>query len=163
MLLFRLFTIKGCVRKIARKRRRRSEYSETSPHAAALRELEKNPDLIKRNHEHYEQVRVLDWLYRNMRYVYEHTHATPNGGLRGIRTAIKMVAEGQKKGYPDLSIDLACGGYHGMRIEMKHGRNRLTPEQLVWMTRLTEAGYYCFEARSAAEAIKAITEYVCLD
>ena len=76
-----------------------------------------------------------------MRYVYEHTHATPNGGLRGIRTAIKMVAEGQKKGYPDLSIDLACGGYHGLRIEMKHGRNRLTPEQLVWMTRLTEAGY----------------------
>ncbi|MEH3736671.1 hypothetical protein POW83_20935 [Escherichia coli] len=50
-----------------------------------------------------------------------------------------------------------------MRIEMEHGRNRLTPEQLVWMTRLTEAGYYCFEARSAAEAIKAITEYVCLD
>ena len=44
---------------------------------------------------------------------------------------------------------------NGMRIEMKHGRNRLTPEQLVWMTRLTEAGYYCFEARSAAEAIKA--------
>ncbi|EHS3411060.1 TPA: VRR-NUC domain-containing protein [Escherichia coli] len=98
-----------------------------------------------------------------MRYVYEHTHSTPNGGLRGKRTAIKMVAEGQKKGYPDLSIDLARGGYHGMRIEMKHGRNRLTPEQLVWMTRLTEAGYYCFEARSADEAIRAITEYVNLD
>ena len=85
-----------------RRRRHHSAYSEISPHAAALRELERNPDLLKRNYEHYEQVRVLDWLYRNMRYVYEHTHSTPNGGLRGKRTAIKMVAEGQKKGYPDL-------------------------------------------------------------
>lgn len=46
---------------------------------------------------------------------------------------------------------------------MKQGNNRLTPEQIVWMTRLTEAGYYCFEARSADEAIKAITEYVGLN
>ncbi|WGA68626.1 MULTISPECIES: VRR-NUC domain-containing protein [Escherichia] len=151
------------VRNYSRSKRRRYEFEANTPHAAALLELANNPELIKGNHEHYEQVRVLDWLYRHMRYVYEHTHATPNGGLRGIRTAIKMVAEGQKKGYPDLSIDLARGGYHGMRIEMKQGNNRLTPEQIVWMTRLTEAGYYCFEARSADEAIKAITEYVGLN
>lgn len=149
-----------CVRNYNRKKRRHYGFEAKNLHAAALLELANNPELIKGNHEHYEQVRVLDWLYRHMRYVYEHTHATPNGGLRGIRTAIKMVAEGQKKGYPDLSIDLARGGYHGMRIEMKQGNNRLTPEQIVWMTRLTEAGYYCFEARSADEAIKAITEYV---
>ncbi|HFL2620679.1 MULTISPECIES: VRR-NUC domain-containing protein [Enterobacteriaceae] len=149
-----------CVRNYNRTKRRHYGFGAKTLHAAALLELANNPELIKGNHEHYEQVRVLDWLYRHMRYVYEHTHATPNGGLRGIRTAIKMVAEGQKKGYPDLSIDLARGGYHGMRIEMKQGNNRLTPEQIVWMTRLTEAGYYCFEARSADEAIKAITEYV---
>ncbi|WP_234353655.1 VRR-NUC domain-containing protein [Salmonella enterica] len=148
------------VRNHNRTKRRHYGFEAKTLHAAALLELANNPELIKGNHEHYEQVRVLDWLYRHMRYVYEHTHATPNGGLRGIRTAIKMVAEGQKKGYPDLSIDLARGGYHGMRIEMKQGNNRLTPEQIVWMTRLTEAGYYCFEARSADEAIKAITEYV---
>ncbi|WP_260603410.1 VRR-NUC domain-containing protein [Enterobacter hormaechei] len=144
-------------------RKRQEERATLSPHAIALRSLEKNPDLIKGNGEHYDQVRVLYWLERNMPEVYRYTHATPNGGLRSKTTAIKMVAEGQKKGYPDLSIDLARGGYHGMRIEMKHGDNRLTTEQVGWMTRLSEAGYYCFEARSPTEAIEAIKEYVSLD
>jgi hypothetical protein len=134
-----------------------------NPHTIALNALAKNGDLIVGNHEHYSQVRVLDWLYHNMREVYLLTHATPNGGLRNKRTAVKLVAEGQKRGYPDLSIDLSCGGYHGMRIEMKYGSNKLTPEQQEWMTRLSKAGYYCFEARSAEEAIAAITEYIMLD
>lgn len=144
-------------------RKRQEERETLSPHAIALRSLEKNPDRIKGNGEHYDQVRVLDWLERNMKEVYRYTHATPNGGLRSKTTAIKMVAEGQKKGYPDLSLDLPRGGYHGMRIEMKHGDNRLTAEQFEWMTRLSAAGYYCFEARSAEEAIEAIKEYVSLD
>ena len=143
--------------------KRLEEREFLSPHAIALRLLEKNPDLIKGNGEHYDQVRVLDWLERNMKDVYRYTHATPNGGLRSKITAIKMVAEGQKKGYPDLSIDLARGGYHGLRIEMKHGFNRLTTEQIDWMSRLSDAGYYCFEARSPEEAIEAIKEYVSLD
>lgn len=132
----------------SRRAKRTKAVDTRSPHAAALENLERNPDLVTGNHEHYSQVRVLDWLYRKMRDVYNHTHATPNGGLRNKFIAKKQVAEGLKAGYPDLSVDLARGGYHGMRIEIKHGRNTLTPEQEVWMTRLSDAGYYCFEARS---------------
>lgn len=139
------------------------DQEQSSPHELSLLGLAKNPDRIKGRHEHYSQVRVMDWLYRNMRYVYDHTHATPNGGARSKATASALQAEGLKKGYPDLSIDLARGGYHGMRIEMKYGSNRLTTEQVEWMVRLSEAGYYCLEARSFDEAISAIKGYVGLD
>ncbi|MDV1094924.1 VRR-NUC domain-containing protein (plasmid) [Raoultella ornithinolytica] len=150
-------------RRIGRNRKHFLPDEEGTPHSDALRALEANPDLITGNHEHYSQVRVLDWLYRNRRDAYNLTHSTPNGGLRAKRTATKLVAEGQKKGYPDLSLDLARGDYHGMRIEMKYGSNQLTPEQLKWMERLSDAGYYCFEARSAEEAITAITEYLSIN
>lgn len=153
----------GAKNKLKRSRNAVNNGTIRSPHAAALEALERNPDLIKGNHEHYSQVRVLYWLERNMPNVYKHTHSTPNGGLRTIRTAIKLVAEGQKKGYPDLSIDLAMGGYHGMRIEMKHEGNSLTTEQVEWMERLTEAGYFCYQAKSAEEAIRAIEHYVKLN
>ena len=109
------------------------------------------------------QVQVLDWLYRNFRQVYLYTHATPNGGLRAKVTAKKLVEEGLKKGYPDLSIDLPAGRYHGMRIELKYGHNHLTAEQVEWMSRLTAVGYYCFEARSFEEAKAAIQAYIELD
>lgn len=89
-----------------------------SPHAIALASLAKNPELIKGRQEHYLQVAIFDWLQREHPDVYDMAHATPNGGKRAKKTAFDMKAEGQKKGYPDLSIDKACGGYHGFRMEV---------------------------------------------
>ncbi|WP_426575296.1 hypothetical protein ACP179_00020 (plasmid) [Xenorhabdus stockiae] len=53
--------------------------------------------------------------------IYKRLHSTPNGGLRHKKTGEHLRAEGQRKGYPDVSLDLARGCYHGMRLEFKHG------------------------------------------
>lgn len=136
---------------------------EVSPHAKALAALAKNPDLRDGNCEHFEQVFIFDYFERKHPDIYELLHATPNGGKRSKATAGKMKAEGQKKGYPDMSLDKACGIYHGMRIELKEPNGKApTKEQIAWMRRLREEGYYVVLAYGAEQAITAILEYMSL-
>lgn len=130
-----------------------------SPHFKALQLLAKDPSKAKGNQEHYSQVRVL-WHYESTNMeIYQRLHATPNGGLRHNATAGKMKAEGQKKGYPDLSLDKPRGLYCGMRIEMKYGKNGLSEEQIQWLRQLDADGYYCVVCYSDKEAIDAINHY----
>lgn len=131
-----------------------------SPHLRALNALIRKPELEKGNGEHYSQVRFFYYFEINNPEIYKSLHATPNGGYRTKLTASAMKAEGQKKGYPDISLDMARQGFHGLRIELKHGNNRLTPEQKEWRVLLEEQGYKYVECRSTQEAIDAVLEYI---
>jgi hypothetical protein len=63
------------------------------------------------------------------------------GGMRtNIRTAVNMKATGYKKGFPDIFIYEARGGYHGLAIELKV-RNEPTPEQMNWQEELLVRDY----------------------
>lgn len=133
---------------------------QISPHAIALAALAKNPDLLQGNQEHFEQVIIFDYYERHDPFVYDHLHATPNGGHRTKAAAGKMKAEGQKKGYPDMSLDIRRGAYGGMRIELKAPNGKgPTEEQKVWLNRLVAQGYYCVLCYGADQVIKAIREY----
>lgn len=145
--------------KSAAKPTRRTTTSDKSPHRAALERLERNPSLIEGCHEHYLQVRLFDRVERLHPDIYPHMHATPNGGMRSIKTAIAMRAEGQKSGYPDLSLDVARGIYHGLRIELKAGDNRPTPGQKEWLNRLSGQGYCCAVFNELDQAIDFIVAY----
>jgi hypothetical protein len=52
------------------------------------------------------------------------------------------------------------GGFHGMFIEMKYGKNKLSAEQSAWLSRLRQQGYYCIVAYSFEEAQKSIEAYL---
>src|SRR5690242_7692047 len=71
--------------------------------------------------EHAEQAALIRWcnarvdVCADLAWVY----AIPNGGKRDIATARKLRAEGVKAGYPDLGLDVARGGWHGWRCELK--------------------------------------------
>ncbi|WP_323869382.1 hypothetical protein [Xenorhabdus szentirmaii] len=53
-----------------------------SPHIVALEKLNKHPELLKGNHEHYAQVRFFYHCEMNVPDIYTLLHSTPNGGLR---------------------------------------------------------------------------------
>lgn len=112
-----------------------------SVHAKALAQLANRPELAKGNYEHWDQVRYFDFMHRKHRDIYDLLHATPNGGARSDKVGFDMKAEGQKKGYPDVTLDAARGIYHGLRLELKYGKGRASPEQLDWQKRLREQGY----------------------
>lgn len=87
-------------------------------------------------------------------------HAIPNGGKRDLRTAARLKAEGVKAGVPDICLPLPAGGFHGLYIELKTNKGRLSSEQEEWIAGLTAAGYRCAVCRGHQEAIRAIEGYL---
>lgn len=68
-------------------------------------------------------------------------HHVPNGGLRSKAVAARLKAAGVKPGVPDVCLPVPRGGYHGLYIELKVGKNRPTEHQRAWLDHLQEAGY----------------------
>lgn len=69
--------------------------------------------------------------------------AIPNGGARGRVTAAILKAEGVKAGVPDVFVPVPSGGWHGLYIEFKYGRNVMSVEQAEFMGRMHSFGYAC--------------------
>lgn len=109
--------------------------------------------------EHAEQVALFDWAkYHESRWpCLRWLHAIPNGGHRHKRVAQKMRAEGVKAGISDVFLPVAKRGYHGIYLEMKHGRNKPTDNQIAFMEFAKEQGYYVdvfWSWRDAAEVLE---------
>lgn len=107
--------------------------------------------------EHGEQSAFFDWLqYPAVRNKYPDAKrfaSVPNaGGFRGFinrKTGAiynpaqqKKVAEGLKKGYPDVQLLAPRKPFHGLILEFKCGKGSPTPEQKDWLGWLATQ-YYC--------------------
>ena len=90
--------------------------------------------------------------------------AVPNGARRTRWERTRAKAEGLLAGYPDLVVDVARGGYFGLRIEMKRrdGKGRESKVQRDVRRRLTVAGYRCIVCDGAVSAIDELEEYLAL-
>lgn len=110
--------------------------------------------------EHEEQKQLCIWVRkwrREVEALYNFA-SVPNAGGYGAGWNNRRVAEGLSKGYPDTLLDVASRGYHGLRIEMKRlSGGKVSPEQVAWISRLTDAGYYakvCIGHEAAIDVIK---------
>lgn len=79
----------------------------------------------------------------------------PNEGKRSKAYGAKLQQMGMRKGFPDLLILEARGGFHGLAIEMKYGKGTASEAQKLWLELLRMKGYACavcygFEAARAA-------------
>lgn len=66
----------------------------------------------------------------------------PNGGSRNKAEAARLKAQGVRAGVPDLCLPVPCGGYHGLYIELKVGKNAPSKQQKQWLAALRDQGYY---------------------
>lgn len=109
--------------------------------------------------ESQEQQRLFQWAkmqsgkYPELELMYH----IPNEGKRSRITGRRMVAEGLKKGVPDICLPVARGGSHGLYIELKRTKNwKITQEQENWMRDLMGQGYQvalCIGWEKAADVI----------
>ena len=112
--------------------------------------------------ESSEQVSLFEWCeyslgkYPQLSLLFH----VPNGGFRSAATAGRMKAEGVKAGVPDLCLPVARGGYHGLFIEMKAGKNKPTELQKKWLTDLQEQGYLAAVCYGWEEAARLLTDYL---
>ena len=112
--------------------------------------------------EHDEQVALFHWAkvqegrWPELRLL----HAIPNGGKRHQSVAVKLKAEGVKAGVPDICLPVARGGFHGLYIELKHGKNDATPLQAEWLEGLWAQGYCALLAWEYEGAQSLIVDYL---
>jgi hypothetical protein len=119
--------------------------------------------------EHAEQVAVFQWasMSKNIYPELVLLFSVPNGaklpytkndqGKRFSRQAQVLKAEGMRPGVPDMVLPVARRGYHGLFIELKHGKNKPSDEQVAWICELRAQGYYavvCYEAEAAIQTLR---------
>jgi hypothetical protein len=84
-------------------------------------------------------------------------HSIPNGGVRFKATAGRLKSEGLTPGVPDLFLAEPRGTCHGLYIEMKAPKGRLSENQRGIIPMLETRGYrvaVCHGFESAQEAIR---------
>lgn len=120
--------------------------------------------------EHDEQVALIDWaksqihIYPELQLLY----SIPNQGGSGRGAIIRgkrMVREGMQKGVPDLCLPVSRGNFLTLYIEMKDvgKKGRLTHEQNLWISLLSEAGHNVQVCHGFDEAMHTIINYLRLD
>lgn len=109
-----------------------------------------------------EQQAVIEWAqYAQGRYPgLKNLYHVPNEGKRSKAAAGILKSMGLSSGVPDLILDYPAGVYHGLRIELKYGKNTPSDEQKKWLLRLQDSGYFVAIAWSASTAIALLTEYM---
>jgi hypothetical protein len=112
----------------------------------------------RRDDEHQIQAGAFD-LIRLMPPPIRYMFAITNGGLRDIRVAVKLKAEGQLAGVPDTFLPCARHGYHGLFVEFKSTTGQLSDDQKIIIPLLQSEGYAVEVARSIDEAMRAIKRY----
>ena len=114
---------------------------------------------MSNQYEAKEQADLMDWVayaggrFPALRLLYH----VPNGGRRNPREAAHLKRQGVKKGVPDLCLPVARGGFHGLYIELKYGRNKPTEDQAAWIAALREQGYaaeVCYGWQQAKELLE---------
>ena len=97
--------------------------------------------------------------------------AVPNGGLRDIRTASTLKAEGVKSGVPDIFLPSQgkhngewryCGCFIEMKLEKYRNRKNggCSDEQIDFMEWAANAAYYCKVCYSWTEARDTLIAYL---
>ena len=113
--------------------------------------------------EDEEQIALFEWAaamtgkWPELRWLYH----VPNGGSRNAAEAGKFKAMGVKSGVPDVALDTARGGFHGLRIEMKRAQSGNPSEnQKKWVEHLRAEGYRAEICHGWSAAASVIEEYL---
>lgn len=123
--------------------------------------------------EHQEQCAVIQWCkLRKSKYSeLDMIFAIPNaGGFSGgfksnVVRVLRLKDAGTKKGVPDLFLSVPRFGlesavWHGLYIEMKAGKNKLSKDQKEWKEKLVKYDYRVVACWTWTAAVQAIIGYL---
>lgn len=87
-------------------------------------------------------------------------HAIPNGAHKSPVSRRVFQLTGLKSGVPDVCFPVARGQYHGMYLEFKSAKGRVSSEQQAWLDDLTAQGFLCLVVRDWEKAATAVLDYL---
>jgi len=92
--------------------------------------------------------------------VRQYLFAIPNGGSRHKLEAISLKAQGVTPGIPDLFLSIPTKKHHGLYLECKSDKGKLTEHQTKKIFIFKEIGYECILFRTSKEGIEVVKEYL---
>ena len=114
-------------------------------------------DRIMKDSESNQQIKLFQWvrLHEKKYPQLQALYAIPNGGQRNITTAARLKREGTKAGVWDIHLPIANKHFIGLWIEMKFGKNKLTPSQEHFKSLLAPSHRFvvCYTWEEAKEAL----------
>lgn len=108
------------------------------------------------------QINLMRWTLIN-RNVYPELallHHIPNGGSRDYIEAKRLKEQGLKAGVPDLCLPVPRGIYHGLYLELKTDKGKLSDSQEWWLERLRQQGYYAIVCHGWHSAVQVVESYL---
>lgn len=114
----------------------------------------------KHNLEFTIQSTFFKWLnaYPSVRAV---TFSIPNGGaFNSIIQAVNQKRAGLTSGVPDVFMALPRQGYHGLFIEFKSSKGKVSIEQQEMLKKLREQQYKCEVCYDFDEAKEVVESYL---
>ena len=152
---------KGTTEDLIRQRCAPHPQEEGAALSGAARHIPQRAKLLETEDE--EQIVLFEWAammagkWPELKWLYH----VPNGGSRNGAEAGKLRAMGVKPGVPDVALDVARGGWHGLRIEMKRADGgRLSEAQREWIEHLNAEGYRAVVCAGWQTAARVIEEYL---
>ena len=106
------------------------------------------------------QATCVQWFDLQYKHLSRLLFAVPNGGSRNIMEAAKLKRTGVRAGVSDLVLAVPRKEYHGMFIELKYGKNKLTELQDVFLTEVRLQNYKGVVIRSFEEFKEIIESYL---
>lgn len=105
--------------------------------------------------EQIDHINVVNWFHHYFPDLADDFHHFANERKCSIQQGRILKRMGVKKGVLDFHLALPCGGHHGLWIELKVGKGKLTPEQTAFINRKNARGYLAV-ATWGAEATREI-------
>lgn len=90
----------------------------------------------------------------------KYAYAIPNGGPRHFHFAVKLKREGVKAGVPDVFVPIPTKKYHGLYLEFKTPKGKVSDRQKEYMEYLESVKYKCAVVRSVEEAVETLLKYL---
>lgn len=112
-----------------------------------------------KNLEHILQKSIFDYVNKAIPALRPFIFAIPNGGHRCIGTARKLKLEGVTAGVWDVLICLPNNIKHGLFIECKSGKNKLTDSQKEFKKHVEQVGYCFSVCKSIEDFESALCDY----
>lgn len=104
----------------------------------------------------FSRIRNLEDRYPALKFCFHY----PSGEARPTRTGAKLRRMGVRRGIPDVLCVWPMGGFHGLAIELKQGRNIPTKEQAAWLWDLHLLGWAVYIHYTWEDAWSTLCRYL---
>jgi hypothetical protein len=127
-----------------------------------IKGMAESSSVVKRHSESNEQIAAMDWLRLQHPKLVDYTLHIGNERKASYYAGYIMKRMGVLKGASDLLMawPMPDKGYHGLFIEVKTKIGKPSPEQLAFIKRMNEVGYYAKVCYGADEVISTIQDYL---